>query len=185
MRKVLLGALAALFALGSAGAVRGAVRASGAPRELDDATIVAIFDAANTFDMETGALAKERGASEEVRSFGAMLVHDHEMVRQQGRDLAARLKVTPTPPEPGDFTRDHLAAMKRLRAISQRRFDQAFLLNEVKYHKTVIDLVNSRLLPAIQNAELRKLVVDVAPAFQAHMAAADALQKKLAKRPGK
>ena len=65
---------------------------------LDDPTIVAIFDAANTADIETGKLAAERGASTEVREFGAMLARDHQMVRQQGRDLAAKLGVTPTPP---------------------------------------------------------------------------------------
>jgi putative membrane protein len=43
----------------------------------------------------------------------------------------------------------------------------------------VIDAVTSTLLPAIQNAELKDLVVKVAPAFQAHMMAADNLDKKL------
>ena len=66
--------------------------------DLDDATIVAIFDAANTADIETGRLAVERGHSPEVRDFGAMLIRDHEAVRQMGRDLAERLGVTPTPP---------------------------------------------------------------------------------------
>src|SRR5438105_975622 len=65
---------------------------------LDDATIVAIFDHANTVDIETGKLAAKRGSSNEVRQFGAMLARDHAMVRQQGRDLAKKLGVTPTPP---------------------------------------------------------------------------------------
>src|SRR5215207_7517389 len=52
----------------------------------DDATIVAIFDAANGADIETGRLAAERGASREVRAFGAMLARDHATVRQMGRD---------------------------------------------------------------------------------------------------
>ncbi len=73
-------------------------------KSLDDATIVAIFDAANTADIETGQLAAERGHSKEVREFGAMLVRDHKMVRQTGRDLAKKLGVTPlrlkTPPAP-------------------------------------------------------------------------------------
>jgi hypothetical protein len=38
------------------------------------------------------------------------------------------------------------------------------------------------LLPAIQNAELETLVVQVAPAFEAHMMAAQNLDKKLAGR---
>ena len=149
---------------------------------LDDATIVAIFDAANTADIETGSLAAERGASKEVRDFGAMLARDHKQVRQQGRDLAAKLHVTPTPPKDDRSARDHAAAMARLRALQGAAFDQAFLEHEAAFHKAVIDAVQSTLLPAIQNAELKALVVKVAPAFEAHMLAAQNLEKKLAGR---
>ena len=145
---------------------------------LDDATIVAIFDAANTADIETGELAMKKGSTKEVREFGAMLVRDHKAVRQQGRDLAARLGVVPTPPADDASAKAHAAAMKTLRAARGAAFDHAFLQHEVAFHKAVIDAVNATLLPAIQNAELKKLVVTVAPAFQAHMIAADNLDKK-------
>ena len=147
---------------------------------LDDATIVAIFDAANTADIETGKLAAERGASKEVREFGAMLVRDHTTVRQQGRDLVKKLGVTPTQPVGDQGAKDHAAAMKSLRALHGPAFDHAFLQHEVAFHKGVIDAVTSTLLPAIQNAEVKALVVRVAPAFQAHMLAADNLDRRLA-----
>src|SRR5688500_3786763 len=89
----------ALGALPGSGAAQGA--------KLDDATIVAIFDAANGWDVETGALATTQGKSKAVRDFGAMLAHDHKAVRQQGRDLAARLKVTPTPPSDFPLAKNH------------------------------------------------------------------------------
>ena len=57
--------------------------------KLNDPTIVAIFDAANTWDIETGNLAVKKGSTKEVRDFGAMLARDHKNVRQQGRDRAA------------------------------------------------------------------------------------------------
>ena len=151
-------------------------------RALDDPTIVAIFDAANTAEIETGQLAIERGQSAEVRAFGAMLVRDHTMVRQQGRDLAKKLGVTPTPPKPDAGAEAHAAAMKMLRATKGADFDHVFLMHEVAFHKSVVDAVNSTLLPAIQNAEVKDLVVKVAPAFVAHMAAADNLDKKLSSR---
>jgi hypothetical protein len=43
----------------------------------------------------------------------------------------------------------------------------------------VIDAITKTLLPAIKNAELKALVETVAPAFQAHLAEAQALEKKL------
>jgi putative membrane protein len=140
---------------------------------LDDATIVAIFDNANTVDIETGKLAAKRGHSNEVRQFGAMLARDHEMVRQQGRDLAKKLGVTPTPPAGDQSARDQAAVIRRLRGLRGAEFDRAFLQREVQFHKDVIAAIETTLLPAIKNEELRALVVKVAPAFQAHLAMAE------------
>lgn len=146
---------------------------------LDDATIVAIFDAANTADIETGELAVQRGSTKAVRDFGAMLARDHKSVRQQGRDLAARLGVTPTPPADNKSAQDHEAAMTALREKSGKDFDRAFLDHEVAFHQAVLDAVNSTLMPAIQNAELKDLVTKVAPAFEAHRAAAADMRQKM------
>jgi putative membrane protein len=148
--------------------------------KLDDPTIVAIFDAANTADMETSALAEKHAASEEVRDFGAMLVRDHRMVRQQGRDLAAKLGVTPTPPKDDQSAKDHAAAMARLGSLQGAEFDRAFLQHEAAFHQSVIDAVTTTLLPSIENPELKALVQKVAPAFQAHLKMAQELEKKIA-----
>jgi putative membrane protein len=181
MGRITITAIAALATMAlSAGATRTAARGTTAAQALDDPTIVAIFDAANTADIETGTLAAERGASKEVRDFGSMLARDHKQVRQQGRDLAAKLGVTPTPPKDDQGAKDHAAAMAKLRGLRGAAFDQAFLQHEAAFHKAVIDAVTSTLLPAIRNAELKALVVKVAPAFEAHMLAAQNLQKQLA-----
>lgn len=147
---------------------------------LDDATIVAIFDAANSADIETGKLAADRAKSKEVREFGAMIARDHASVRQMGRDLAKKLGVTPTPPAPDAGAAAHAKAMRDLRAASGAEFDLAFLRHEVAFHASVIEAINTTLLPAIQNAELRELVKKVAPAFEAHRLAAATMEQKLA-----
>jgi putative membrane protein len=147
-------------------------------RQLDDATIVAIFDFANTADIETGRLAERLGSTKEVRDFGTMLVRAHEQVRQLGRDLAKRLGVTPTPPANDRAPRDHAAAIARLEKLNGVAFDRAFLQHEVSFHAAVIDAVTTTLLPAIKNAELRDLVVKVAPAFESHRAAANHMLQK-------
>lgn len=146
----------------------GVARAQASGPKLDDATIVAIFDAANTYDMETGALARSRARSNDVREFGKMLVRDHRNVRQQGRDLAASLKVTPTPPKDFALAKAHVEAMRKLRALKGDAFDRAFLQHEIDFHNAVIDAVTKTLLPAIQNAQLKDLVTRIAPAFVAH-----------------
>jgi putative membrane protein len=149
---------------------------------LDDATIVAIFDEANTADIETGELGAKKGTTKAIRDFGAMLVRDHKAVRTKGRDLAKKLSVTPRPPKDNQGARDHAAAMTELRKLKGSAFDHAFLQHEVAFHKAVIDAVNGTLLPSIKNAELKDLVVSIAPAFQAHMLAAQNLEDKLSSK---
>jgi putative membrane protein len=115
-----------------------------------------------------------------VREFGAMLARDHAQVRQLGRDLAKKLGVTPTPPKDDGGASAHAEAMAALRTTTGPAFDRAFLQHEVAFHKSVIDAIQGTLLPSIRNEELRALVVKVTPAFQAHMLAAQNLEKKLA-----
>ncbi|MDB4875000.1 MAG: hypothetical protein JWM41_1446 [Gemmatimonadetes bacterium] len=177
MRKAIVAAALAVASISTVAFVPKA-SARTAPA-LDDPTIVAIFDAANTADIETGELAAKKGTTKEVRDFGAMLARDHKAVRQQGRDLAKKLGVTPTAPKPDQGARDHAAAMTQLRGLDGKAFDKAFLQHEVAFHKAVIDAVTTTLLPAIQNADVKALVVKVAPAFQAHMLAAQNLETKL------
>jgi putative membrane protein len=174
MRKILRNSLlgASLATLATAGLALPRVASAQA---LDDPTIVAIFDAANTWDIETGNLAVKRAKSHDVREFGKMLVHDHTVVRQQGRDLAKKLKVVPTPPKNFGMAHDHAVAMASLSKLHGAAFDRAFLAHEVAFHKAVLDAVTTTLLPALKNAEVKDMVTKVGPAFQAHMIRAQSL----------
>jgi putative membrane protein len=184
MRRITAKTLSPLLSLALVGGLAGCNPAPADARapvdaqasaKLDDPTIVAIFDAANTYDMETGALAASKGQSEAVREFGKMLVRDHENVRAQGRALAKSLNVTPTPPKEFALADAHLEAMRSLKNSQGSAFDRAFLQHEVGFHQAVIDAVNTTLLPALQNAQVKDLVTKVAPAFAAHRDAAKQL----------
>ena len=129
--------------------------------------------------MRRGSLSAMHASRADVKALGAMLARDHEAVRTQGRELATKLGVTPAPVGK-DFPllKNYEATLKKLNGLSGAEFDKAFLEYEVAYHKAVIDAVTNTFLPAIQNAELKAFVVKVAPAFQAHMIAAQQLLDK-------
>ncbi len=148
---------------------------------LDDPTIVAIFDAANSWDMETGALAAKKGTTQAVRDYGEMIARDHKAVRQMGRDLATKLGVTPTPPKNFGMARDHATAVSELQSAQGKAFDRAFLQHEIAFHKAVIDAIDTTLLPSLKNEEVKSLVKKVEPAFNAHMVAAQNLLDRSAK----
>jgi putative membrane protein len=177
-------AVSAVIAVFVGIATIGAPNVSGRSAEadrpsLDDATIVAIFDAANTYDIETGALAAKKGRDKSVREYGEMLARDHRHVRALGRDLASSLKVTPTPPKDFALARAHAEALRTLKTSAGREFDRAFLEHEVAFHSAVIEAVTTTLLPAISNEQLKDLVTKVAPAFVAHRDKAQSMLSSL------
>src|SRR3954466_3496463 len=120
-------------------------RLSARPAALDEPTIVAIFDAANTFDIETGAFAAKRAVNSEVRDYGTMLSQVHTAVRQKGRELAMKLGVKATKPADFQMERDHAAVMKQLRDLEGAAFEQAFLKHEAAYHAAVLEAVKTSL----------------------------------------
>jgi putative membrane protein len=62
--------------------------------------------------------------------------------------------------------------------LSGNEFYKAFLQLDVDFNKALIDAVTTTLLPALQNAEVKELVTKVAPAFAAHMQAAQNMLNK-------
>jgi putative membrane protein len=147
--------------------------------KLDDATILAIFDQANSMDISTGWLGAKFGNSQEVRALGRMVATDHVAVRQMGRDLAKKLGIVPTPSDRDTSAVDHAKTVSFLQAKSGAEFDRAYLQHEIAFHQSVIAAVKETLLPAISNGELKKLVRDVLPGFEHHLAATKAAARKL------
>ncbi len=151
-------------------------------KAIDDPTIVAIFDWANSAEFETSGMGAARAHDKDVRALARQLVRDHRAVQKQGRALAKKLhvKVPHLANKDNPLYEQHVATLKALRhAKKGADFDRVYLQHEVDYHKAVIDAVTNQFLPAIQNAELKDFVTKVAPAFKAHQDAAQNLLDKM------
>ncbi len=146
---------------------------------LDDATIFAIFDEANSADIWTGRLGVKYGHSVEVRQLGKMVVTDHVAVQQLGRDLAKKLGIVPVPPEKDQSAQELADSVERLQTNSGEDFDRAYLHHEILFHQSVINAIKTTLLPAVQHDELKQLIKKVLPGFEHHLAATKAVAVKL------
>ena len=146
---------------------------------LDDATILAIFDQANTADILTGRLGAKYGASEDVRGLARMVVTDHVAAQQLGRDLARKLGLMPTPPDNDTSVADCARAVALLQSKTGPEFDRAYLKYEVAFHQSAVDAVKGTLLPAATHPELRDFLKTVLPGFERHLAATRAMAWKM------
>ena len=56
-----------------------------------------------------------------------------------------------------------------LKTLKGAAFDKAYIDREVAYHQQVIDALDKTLIPSATHGELKALLVEVRPAFIAHL----------------
>lgn len=166
MKRIYLAVAAMALILGHALAPMPAA----AEPALNDETIFAIFDQANTADITTGRIGWKNGHSEDVRDLALMVVRDHTAVQGMGRELAAELNLVGTPPSGDRSLTDLARTAERLVVLVGPDFDAAYLRYEIAFHAAVIAAVKTQLLPAIRDARFRALVAEVLPGFEKHLA---------------
>lgn len=148
---------------------------------LSDAQIAAIVVAANQVDIDAGKLAMTKSKNAEVKKFAERMVTDHSAVNKSAVDLVTKLKVAP---EESDVSKSLASGgsttRTKLEALDGDAFDRAYVDNEVAYHEAVIGVLKSQLIPAASNKELKDALVNVQPAFDAHLEHAKKIQQSLA-----
>jgi putative membrane protein len=146
---------------------------------LSDANIVYILDNANALDSAGGAIAATKGTNSEVRDFGKEMMGDHHKLRAEGQALAKKLGVTPEAPAYDDSKASYDKTMSLYNGAAKGKdFDKAYIDNEVTYHKGLLETATAAM-NAAQNPELKNFIQKAAPAVQAHLDHAQAIQGKL------
>ena len=143
---------------------------------IDDAAILAMLEAANSWDIAIGTAASAKGATVEVRDFGATLARDHTNLRQLGRDMAQKLGMV-LPASTDDAWRSlYDEITKELDGLSGAAYDKAFLAREAEYLADMIDAVKDDYLPAA--GEIKPLLKQTIPVLEAHQKRAAELTRK-------
>ena len=154
------GALAALLL------ASGIAYAQGKPT---DPQIAHIAYTAGQLDIEAAQQALQKSKNKEVRDFATNMESDHKAVNDKALALVKKLNVKP---EDNDTSKalTKQAADKRaeLAKLSGAAFDKAYIDNEVAYHKTVNGALESTLIPAATNPELKDLLTTGLKIFQGH-----------------
>ena len=144
------------------------VLAQGAAK-LTDPEIAHIAYTAGQIDIQAAQLALKKSKNKEVRAFADDMVRDHKAVNDKALALVKKLKVTP---EDNDTSKalSKQAADKRneLSKLSGNAFEKAYIENEVAYHKTVNDALQTTLIPSASNQELKELLSTGLKIFQGH-----------------
>ncbi|MEK7401712.1 MAG: DUF4142 domain-containing protein [Gemmatimonadota bacterium] len=150
------------------------VSARAARAGLSDANIAAMVLAANNTDISYARLVPSRAERPDVKEFGQRMLTDHTGVNGLVNDLLTKLNVTPEENAASlDFRDESANKRDAMRELSGYAFDSTYIENEVAYHIKFLASIDSVLIPAARNAELKNLLTAVRPAVAAHLAHAE------------
>ncbi len=150
--------------------------------QLTDPQIAKVAVVANQIDIDYAKLAIDRSKNPEVREFANTMINDHSAIIKQAVALVTKLGVVPQNNAVSEsLLKQADETTKTLKAAKGKAFDEAYINNEVAYHKAVIGAVKTLLIPQSQNAELKALLETALPILETHLHHAEMAQSKILK----
>ena len=156
-----------------------ATNTTGGNAPFTDNNIVALLDEANMADSAAGAIAVTKATNKAVKDFARLMMSEHHALRQQGQQLAKRLKVTPEPPANDPVKPLAENETKVLESTPKgAEFDRVYIEQEIAAHKAVLDLAETAHGQA-QNEQLKDLIEQAKPVIQKHLDQAEKIRDEL------
>lgn len=125
-------------------------------------------------EVEAGKLAQQKGTSQAVKDFGAMMVKDHTANNTKLEALAAGKGVT-LPKEPG---LTHKATKKKLEILSGNTFDKSYIKGQVSGHKKMAELLQKEIDTG-KDAQAKAFATETLPTVKAHLKHAEDIEASL------
>ena len=166
MSSLLVVSMLGLGLLGSARAARADGMAA-ASRAADQQFVQKAYGI-NQAEITLGQMAERKGASEEVRAYGARMVADHTKGLTELKAAAAKDKV----PVPSTLTPEQQKLEDELSGLSGGQFDDVYMKHMVAGHGAAIDVFAQEIALGTSPA-LRKYAEEMLPTLESHESAAD------------
>jgi putative membrane protein len=123
----------------------------------------------NLAEIQMGQLAQQKGQSDGVKSFGQMLVTDHQANNEKAKEVANQLGVTPPTQPSAKQKADH----DKLAKLSGAAFDRQFAQMMVMDHKQ--DIAKFQRQAKKTNDPLGQYATDTLPVLKKHLDTAQSL----------
>lgn len=162
--------LTLMLALLAPALVTDALAAAPKNKALTDAQITAVLIAANEVDIDTAKFVESKTSSDLVKKYTQRIVAEHTDANHQVKELDKQLGITPEETKLSKSIRsDRKRTDDRLKKLTGGKLDTAYLNDEIVFHRQVIDILDSQLIPSASSEELKKLLVQLRPGLVSHL----------------
>ncbi|HXP66239.1 MAG TPA: DUF4142 domain-containing protein [Steroidobacteraceae bacterium] len=117
-------------------------------------------------EVQAGQLAQNKGNSQQVKDFGAMMVKDHTAANDKLQQLASSKNITlPTTASVGQ-----MAEKAKLDVLSGETFDKSYVKGQVKAHRDTIALFRKEISSG-QDPDAKAFASATLPTVKSHLKA--------------
>lgn len=156
--------------------------ASDVPAPLTDAEILQVTHTANQGEIAQAQLAQRKSKDARVQRLAAMMVKDHSAADAKGMNVAKKESLVFAPSATStSLESDANSATVMLRSQNGADFDKSYVDTQVKEHQAVLDMIDQKLLPNAQDAEVKMFLAEVRGKVAMHLQHAQELQSKMQK----
>jgi len=166
-------------AQGGQGAEGGPSAQTGTP--LTQEQIVAITSAADSSEIRRAELAQSMAKSDKVKKLAEKIAKDHLAHKNKQAELAQRLRLAPVEtPTSKQLESEGDQSLETLKAQRGDAFDRAYVDAVIRAHLSLLDLIDKKLIPSAEDADLRSVLQDYRSRVESHLKEAQDAQKDLA-----
>jgi putative membrane protein len=126
-----------------------------------------------SMEIDLGKLAQERGASAQVKEYGATMVRDHQFAAQELKQFAAAAGVTDEKKH-----EDHAEVHEDLAKLSGADFDRKYMDRMVDDHQKALDEVKTKAEKS-DDADIKEWATRTMPKIQRHLDRAKEIREAL------
>jgi putative membrane protein len=116
------------------------------------------------FEVDAGKMAQDKGSSQGVKDFGAMMVKDHSAANDKLKSIAASKSVE----LPGSSSVGQMATKGKLDVLSGETFDKSYIRSQLKAHRETIALFRKESTTG-QDSDAKAFAKATLPTLRAHM----------------
>jgi putative membrane protein len=155
----------------------------GSAASLSDSQIVAVVHGADSGEIDQAHEAIRKGKNARVKHFAQHMLTDHSAAETKLSSIESKGGITPQTSAIAEHVKSNgdeiLSNLKS--SSSGSDFDKAYIDAQVKEHTKVLDLLDNKLVPQAQNADLLKTLKEIRTKVASHLQEAQDIQASLAK----
>ena len=145
-----------------------------------DGEIAQVLMTLNAGEVEAAKKELRNGRNSEARSYAQMMEGAHIENNTLLKKMASARNLNAKPSElNSSLDKEAKKAIEEIRAEDKASFDRSYVISQVKMHQMALNLIDDKLLPKVQNPELKDHLQKTRAAVSSHLEQAKSLQNRL------